>query len=55
MKKIYDLWIKEFNSSKHYKIFKRIKNFIDNKNFRLDYKSAKFHLKDEINKGRNIN
>ena len=41
--------------SKHYKIFKRIKNFIDNKNFRLDFKSAEFHLKDEINKGRNIN
>ena len=53
--KIYDLWTKEFNTSKHYKIFERIKNFIDNKNFRLDYKSAKFHLKDEINKGRNIN
>ena len=35
--------------------FERIKNFIDNKNFRLDYKFAKFHLKDEINKGRNIN
>ena len=52
--KIYDLWIKEFNLKKNYKIFKILNNFVKSKEFRLDFKTANFSLLDEIKKGRNI-
>ena len=53
--KIYDLFIKEFNTNKHNRILKIIDNFIKSKEFRLSYKTANFTIQDEIRKGRNIN